>query len=62
LNLFLQDAHGLFNVIVDDPDFNVLQISRPLFPSFYAYVLKIVFFTKKQFKRFLISRKNTFGK
>jgi hypothetical protein len=30
LDLFLQYAHGLLDVVVDDPDFNVFQISRPL--------------------------------
>jgi hypothetical protein len=31
LNLFFQDSHGLFNVIINDLDLNFLQISRPLF-------------------------------
>jgi hypothetical protein len=30
LNLFLQNAHCFFNIIIHDPDFNVLQIPRPL--------------------------------
>jgi hypothetical protein len=30
LNLLLQDAHGLFNIIVVDLDCDFLQLSRPL--------------------------------
>jgi len=30
LNLLFQNAHGLFKVIVKNPYFDVLQISRPL--------------------------------
>ena len=30
LNFFLENAHGLFKVAVDDSDFDFLQIYRPL--------------------------------
>jgi len=30
LNLFFQDPDGLFNIVVNNSDLNVLQISRPL--------------------------------
>lgn len=33
LNLFLQDAHGLFNIVVVDLDCDFLQLSRPLLPT-----------------------------
>ena len=45
LNLLLQDSHGLFNVIVDNPDFNILQIPRPLlYFNFMAKFLESSFF------------------
>ena len=63
LDLFLQDAHGLLDVIVDDPDFNVFQISRPLLalkskPS--ANLRRILF--QYRFKTFLIISIPAFGK
>ena len=30
LNFLLQNAHCFFDVVVDHPDFNILQIPRPL--------------------------------
>ncbi len=44
LNLLFQDPHGLFNIVVDDPDFNIFQIPRPLLLfNFIGKVLKLPF-------------------
>ena len=33
LNFFLQNSHCFFDVIVDDPDFDFLQLYRPFRPA-----------------------------
>lgn len=64
LNLFLQNAHCFFNIIVYNPDFNVLQIPRPLLVPRRITQCKLLPMVNLYFfiKRYLLSNFNTISK